>query len=226
MKSNKKLFSAVCVMLLVSVIGLVLVSGTYAKYTTSATGSDTARVARWGFNSVSLTSIDLFDMTYAADDTETPGTDNTVVSTVNVIAPGTTKSATLTFTPESSAAPEVDYSFDVDVTLDNGTDNGTVDADLLTKLEFALDGTEGSETWLSFTDFQTAVQALSADYVEAGSLPNSETSATHTIAWRWVFENGTGETLVANDGTDTDLGNAETLANVRLTFSVGATQID
>lgn len=31
----------------VSVIALVLVAGTYAKYTSSASGSDTATVAKW-----------------------------------------------------------------------------------------------------------------------------------------------------------------------------------
>lgn len=212
MKNNKKLFSSVCVMLLVSVIGLVLVSGTYAKYTTSTSGSDSARVARWGFSGVNLTTIELFANAY----------DNTVLGDDNakVIAPGTTKSATLTFTPEASTAPEVDYSFDVDVTLDDGTDDGTVDTTLLSKLQFKLD----SGSFTDFATFQTAVQALSNTHVEAGNLPGE--SATHTIAWQWVFENGTGETLATNDTSDTALGNADTLANVRLTFSVGATQID
>jgi hypothetical protein len=62
MKKNKMMRLAslllVCVLLTTSVI-----SGTFAKYTTSYTANDTARVAKWGFDQATL-SFDLFAATY------------------------------------------------------------------------------------------------------------------------------------------------------------------
>ena len=46
----------VCVLLTTSVI-----SGTFAKYTTSQDASDSARVAHWGFNAAADFDLDLFN---------------------------------------------------------------------------------------------------------------------------------------------------------------------
>ena len=48
MEKNKTM-KMILITLLIAMIALVLVSGTYAKYTSSASGSDTARVAKWSF---------------------------------------------------------------------------------------------------------------------------------------------------------------------------------
>ena len=64
MKKNRMMRLAsillVCVLLTTSVI-----SGTFAKYTTSANSEDKARVAKWGFdNAASIDITDLFANTY------------------------------------------------------------------------------------------------------------------------------------------------------------------
>ena len=46
MKDNK-LVKIFLISLLIVMVGLILVSGTYAKYTTKFTGSDTATVAKF-----------------------------------------------------------------------------------------------------------------------------------------------------------------------------------
>ena len=61
MKKENKLVKVIALVLFVSVIALILVAGTYAKYTSTATGSDTAVVAKWDIkagpegNEVSIT---------------------------------------------------------------------------------------------------------------------------------------------------------------------------
>lgn len=102
-----------------------VVSGTYAKYVTTGTGSDTARVAKWGVE-LAVTSS-LFDVEY---DAKLPENGLSVQSKSdpkdNVIAPGTTGTAT-TFT--ISGTPEVDVI--LKVTL-NGSDELTDDYTMVT----------------------------------------------------------------------------------------------
>ena len=59
MKDNK-LVKIFLISLLIVMVGLILVSGTYAKYTTTFTGSDTATVAK--FKVSSNTTAGTFDL--------------------------------------------------------------------------------------------------------------------------------------------------------------------
>lgn len=111
MKKNKMMRLAsillVCVLLTTSVI-----SGTFAKYVTSDSASDTARVAKWGVTA--LASGNLFGSNYYSD-TET-GNQNEISATVkynadaingtdNIVAPGTQNSTGITIAV--SGQPEV-----------------------------------------------------------------------------------------------------------------------
>ena len=56
-----KFMRAALLLLVLTLITSCFVGGTFAKYTTSANGSDSARVAKWGFNdSTSVSLTDLF----------------------------------------------------------------------------------------------------------------------------------------------------------------------
>lgn len=87
------------------------ISGTYAKYVTSDSASDTARVAEWGVE-VAITGT-LFGDKYAKTEAETVGdkiTANAEISTVNgagdkVVAPGTKNLEGMTF--KVTGIPEV-----------------------------------------------------------------------------------------------------------------------
>ena len=108
-----------------------VISGTFAKYTTSATGSDSARVATWGFdkNNASITLDNLFSDTY----------DNVKGVDSDVIAPGTTGSANFEFKYSGKAdAPEVAYTFKVD------TEGSTISDDIKnnTNIVWSLDNEE------------------------------------------------------------------------------------
>ena len=120
MKKNKMMRLASLLLVLVLMTSSV-VGGTFAKYTTSVSDSDEARVAKWGFTQTSITLDNLFDKTYALDTAVDPALSNgNAVSSkdqTNLIAPGTTGSATFGFTFAGEAgidAPEVAYTFKVD----------------------------------------------------------------------------------------------------------------
>ncbi len=129
----------VCVLLSTSVI-----SGTFAKYVTTASASDVARVAKWGVEIV--TSGSLFAKTYAKDDTTVTDTTitNSVVSNNNneVVAPGTKNENGITF--QITGTPEV--AFKLDVVVANSVDGSTATKDVFLKAGTYADLTTGTST--------------------------------------------------------------------------------
>lgn len=243
MKKNKmmRLASALLVAVLLTTS---VISGTYAKYVTEGSGSDTARVARWG---VELTiSSTVFSKTYAGTD------DVTVLADENVIAPGTSGTAA-TFT--IGGTPEVDVN--LVVTLD-GKD-GEQDDSKVVKLAAgdhldyttALDTTDkfnlakeyipvkwtltkdgnavyDGETKLENVSLETinsyfnnTTSGLSGDYnvEEQEGLRNfDDVTGEYVLTWTWPFSQ--------NDKADTFLGNEPTLQKETFTLRICATQID
>jgi len=222
MRKNKamRLASALLVLTLLTTCAI---SSTFAKYVTKTEGSDSARVAYWGFDQDAKTTIDLFSTAY----------DDTVKSanTDKVIAPGTTKEASFAFgytgnTGKSITAPEVDYTLTVSVDT-NGSN--TTELDKNENFVWTLrKGSSESRTYNTLADLVKAIEALSGDEsgtktYKAGTLPSAFTSADeeYTIGWVWKFTKDT-----QGDEADTAMGNAETLENVALTITITATQVD
>ena len=177
------------------------ISGTFAKYTTTATGSDTARVAKWGFTQNTI-EINMFDGNYTnvqAIDSDSDGEID------NVVAPGTSKTATIDFTP-ANGTPEVAYTFKVTVEAVT-TGDGTQGALLLSKLVWTVNGNEVGE----FANVQAEVDSYYTGTFAAGSEPSDL-----TIGWKWAID--------GDDATDTALGNATNLATVTINVSFEATQ--
>ena len=145
MEKNKTM-KMILITLLIAMIALVLVSGTYAKYTSSASGSDTARVAKWSFN-VGENDIVAKD-TFTFDLFKTI-TDTDVVSANadKVIAPGTSGSFDLVLENKSETSAKYGITYTVTNTASipvqfsvNGkdwTDNlaNVVETDTDTKLD-------------------------------------------------------------------------------------------
>lgn len=217
MRKNK-MMRAASGLLVAVLLSTCAISGTFAKYTTSADGTDSARVAKWGFTGGSTITIsDLFKNTY----------DTTVNSSTDVIAPGTTGSADFGFTyggNGSVTAPEVAYTFNV------STDGSSCDKSIQdnANIQWKLDNGE----WGTWDQLTTAIKALdgnkSDDRYEPNTLPKEFKTAgpnKHTISWQWIFKTS-GEGEGAQDTTDTDMGNAAELAKVELKITVTATQID
>ena len=205
----------VCVLLTTSVI-----SGTFAKYTTSVTSSDKARVANWGFertNSMDLT--DLFLSSYDNVNSEN-GED--------VIAPGTWGDTVFNFAyDETNGAegPEVAYTFTVKVE-DECAEEIKDNVNIL----WSLDGVEykTDDAGKSWDKMVAAIKAMSGEEdgsceYEPNTLPDafSTDDSNHTIAWRWIFSNSQG-----NDTYDTNMGNNDVLAKCSIKITITAEQID
>lgn len=224
MKKNK-MMRAASALLVATLLSTSIISGTFAKYTTSAEGSDSARVAKWGFteDGTTITLDKLFSDKYETT------VDSKAVTGENpkedVIAPGTSGRAQFGFTyggDTSVTAPEVAYSFNVST-------NGSQCADTIknnTNIQWKLDNGE----WGTWDKLIKAIEDLDGnktnDRYEANTLPdefNNSTSASnlHTVEWQWVFN-----TDDEADKKDTEMGNAASLANVTLKVTITATQID
>lgn len=223
MKKNRMMRLA-SVLLVLTLLSTSVISGTFAKYTTSVTSNDKARVAKWGFEATnnSLVITDLFKNSY----------DGTVNSEVDVIAPGTQNSVDFTFEYDTTSngvkAPEVDYTFEVAVE----TSGTTTNLDKNKNFKWKLDNTE----YDTFAQLKTALEALDGNQpnnkYDAGKLPTAfygttqNGTITHTIGWEWKFDDITGGASDNEDVLDTEMGNADTLEDVSIKITITATQID
>lgn len=199
------------------------ISGTYAKYVTSAQGTDSARVAKWGVTVTANGST--FAAEYDTDDAAFTEAKSVISQGgVNVVAPGTDGemvSMALTGVPEVAVRISYNAVFDVE----NWTDqNGKFYCPLVITVNgTAFDG----RAYTSAADFElsvnNAINACSEDYPAGTDLSGLGADALD-ITWEWPFS-----TSAENDVRDTFLGdqaNAGNWATVQLTVTTTATQID
>lgn len=202
MKNNKTV-KFMALVLFVTILAIILVSGTYAKYTTSATGSDTATVAKWSIklgdediakSTEKTFAIDLFSTITNTDGSEEKNVKKTDGS---LIAPGTMGSFTLLSLKNES---EVNAKYSVTYTLLN--ESGV-------PLEFTTNKDDESSWKSDFTAVNVSNEALATD----------ATATTATVYWRWAFTKDT-----ARDTSDTTLGT--TTPTVTLTAKIDVEQAD
>lgn len=235
MKKNRmmRLASALLVLTLLSTS---VISGTFAKYTTSTTGNDKARVAYWGWDAPASLTIELFDENY----TNVTSSGNKDGFT-NVIAPGTSKTSTFAFgytnyENDQITAPEVAYTFKVEPIITGNY--GSLDANANFKWTLKK-GDESTDKYDTVADLLAAIRLLSGDAsgtkdYEAGNLPDAFTSndEVYTIGWEWAFETADDadttekDEMAIQDAEDTEMGNSQTLDNVTFTITITATQKD
>jgi hypothetical protein len=196
------------------------ISGTFAKYITQTSASDSARVAKFG---VTIgTAGSLFGESYQkhASDSGATSISNTVESTVKVVAPGTSSADvgdggglvfSATGTPE--VAVKVSFSVDTDSLKDivlpaaTYTDytvvpNGTFSvASDYHPLQFTLKW-NGVEVDCGGHTLQDIVSYLNDDTNSKYFAPNTDLSTAfgnYTLTWEWPYDNG-------KDKEDTFLG--------------------
>lgn len=214
MKKNRMMrlaaFLLVCVLLTTSVI-----SGTYAKYVSTTTDSDSARVAKWGFGTASIAFENLFAASY---ENVAAGSDD-----MAIIAPGTAGSVSFAFEATGSA-PEVAYEITVDTEGSGIHSNIENNPNIVWQLD-----ENGYGTWY---EMLADIAALSQEKVAANALPeNFGDGETHTVSWKWIFdENATNKeaNTANNDTMDTNMGNGAvtTEQSVTLVVNIKAEQID
>lgn len=213
MKKARNMF--VLALVLLSVISIGSVAGTYAKYTTSETATDEARVAKFGVT-LTKTTGSAFAKEYATTDTTATSITNSVVAETNVVAPGTNGSLA---TVSISGTPEVAVRVATTATVDLG-DDWMVDGSFYCPLEITVgtDTIKGT-AYTSVEDFENAIkeklEAVKADYAAGTDL---STASTSSLSWKWAFEGN-------DDVKDTALGNKGN-ATISISVSTSVTQID
>ena len=203
MKKNRMMRLAsillVCVLLTTSVI-----SGTFAKYTSTASGTDTARVAQWKINvgTVNIAQAQAQTLSFGLFDTIKDTDGSTTEEHVNsgLIAPGT----------------KGDFS----VTI---TNNSEVDARIVAALSATETANYNIPILYSKTGTSDWVDDLSLLSIDVALDPNETTDVV--VYWQWVYEAASPRT----NADDTALGIAAaagTDIEVTVTMTVTATQID
>lgn len=189
MRKNK-FMRAASGLLVAVLLTTCVISGTFAKYTTSATGSDSARVATWGFdkNNASITLDNLFSDTY----------DNVKGVDSDVIAPGTTGSANFEFKYSGKAdAPEVAYTFKVD------TEGSTISDDISLTLEYKNKNTESENvsgtTTVSFGEKAAFEVTSSNDTLKATAPANDPYTHWENKTMVWKISNNDSSTKLPSD---------------------------
>ena len=166
--SENKILKFACMIMLVTIVAVSMVSGTYAKYTSTANGSDSAVVAKWDIKagaknqevsivgSGATVAFNLFDTIKNSDGT----TESNV--TTGKIAPGTTGSFELSI--KNSSDVTVRYGINYTVTSNN------------VPIKFSTDGgTTWTNTLANITPSNTTKIAINS-------------SKSVIINWKWEFD--------------------------------------
>ena len=208
MKKNKMLRIA-SVLLVAVMMSTCAISGTFAKYVTSDSARDSARVAKFGVTVVASGS--LFEDQYTGTGSAiTVKTSNELLDgTTKRVAPGTSNTTGMSF--DVSGTPEVAVKLDVvvtdgykevflakkngypDMTTGNATDtfnNEVVDG--YYPVKFTLTQTKDSTTTTlvdggRLTAVETALEGLTTTYEPGKDL--AKQVGTLTLTWEWAFGN-------------------------------------
>ena len=207
--------------IMLTLITTSLVSGTYAKYTTEYTATETVTVAKWvadfEYNDTAISDDFEFNL-LATEDTGVLfggiGVDST-----SYIAPGTSGSFKVDYATNGTQVAR-----DVDITMD-------------------VSELDPAPTYLKFylgTDATTGIDITAAVLLgTTGNLldktygPNAvDGDGTINVYWEWPFESGVADpdplvdTLTAADALDTADGTAISPASGTVTITFTATQLN
>ena len=212
------------------------VGGTFAKYVTNGTGSDSARVAKFGVKITANGST--FAEEYATDDKDVVGTiAKSVVSSQNkvkVVAPGTKGNMTsMTLSGSPEVAVKVTYKATVDLGEKWVADGVYYCPLVITVNDEDINGLD----YTSAADFAKAVEAKIDGYTKnyiantnfSGDRAEELKNDSLKVSWRWNFEETTFAQGNQTNEKDTILGNAAAdgnAAEISLQVVTTVTQID
>ena len=211
------------------------VGGTFAKYVTKGTGSDTARVAKFGVKVTANGST--FAEEYATDDGAVVGTiTKSVVSSERkkVVAPGTKGDmVSMTLSGSAEVAVKVTYKATVDLGEKWVADGVYYCPLVITVNNKDINGLD----YENATDFAAAVEAEIDGYTKNyvaninfdGDQAEKYKNDSLKVSWRWNFEATNFVKGNQTDEKDTILGNAAANGNaaeISLQVVTTVTQID
>ena len=231
MKKNTMMRMA-SVLLIAVLMSTCAISGTFAKYVTSDSGFDTARVAKFGV-AVEAKNFGMFKTDYKTDASGATFTGDYSVSSSTgdkLLAPGTSGSfADIAITGTPEVAVDVAIVATVEV-----SGKWIVAGDFYCPVVVTV-GTE-KISGLDYTSADAFAKAIKAkiDGKSAQYAPNTDLGTIYNnntnldLAWDWAFEGATGSKQNQTDENDTVLGNiavAEDLT-IFIGVSITVTQID
>lgn len=184
------------ILLILTMTSLCMVSGTFAKYTTSKVGTDTATVAKFAFNlndtdlpTAESITVDLFEQSYLNGKVDGNGK--------KVVAPGT--SGTFAIETENTGEVAVTTQFKFEET------NASNIPIKYAVTESATAPEAGDPSWKAAADAT----------VPGASLAIGASATTQYVHWMWATD---------TDPADTALGTASQLATVTTKITCTVTQ--
>ena len=203
-KKNYNSIKIFAILLLIVMLVLMMIVGTYAKYTTEVEGSDSAVVAKWAWqindDDVSKNDTEFaFNLFDTIKDTADGNNETDVKATK--IAPGTMGA----FEIKVENLSEVNANYNLTLKETKGQDVSNA------KIEYSIIGTDEA------TDWTTAINTFNL----TNTMLDMETgSKTLTVYWRWVYSPS-----VAQDDADTAVGfaAANSASDVDKTITIEAT---
>jgi len=215
MKNKNRIFRVSALLLVLCFISTVMISGTFAKYTSEYSGQDTALIAKWdldvtdGSHDFAISpddpaELDLFSHAYNENIIDTAGENK-------IIALGVSGDFILSVTNNSDVAAEVEFSFVVSGSAEDVPIEYSLTSDFATKYE-SVDALAAALNALQqFTNLEVAEE------------PEPDTK---TVYWRWSYNpTFTGQ----DDAKDTLLGTTSASEARRtdyvLTVTATATQL-
>lgn len=245
---KKKLMRFNLAALALVMVTSVLISGTFAKYTTAVSAQDTALIARWDISSTGMTAetaeLDLFghayDVAILNNDEGTP-----------ILGPGVAGSFVVNLTGTADVDATIDLQIDpiegsvaVPIQYAIGTDENTVDWSTATiyyseelLAEAILENMIDDATVVANGDKGAATATAKGE--NPIILKNSETTTEKDVwvHWRWLYEaddhdqaslkaagfTGTGTDAAWTNADDTALGKASAAAGTRTSYGIKLT---
>jgi hypothetical protein len=199
-------------LLVLTLLTTSAVSGTFAKYTSEASGSSTATVAKWSFKvgsgdgtdiAPSATQTFTFNLFSTVNDTD--GNEEADVAT-GKIAPGTSGSFDIVLTNASEVTAQYAIAFSL-------AEGSSSDIPLQYKV-----GESG--TWTS------TISGLDISASDSTKLAVGANATTITVYWKWAFEDASDTSRDTNDTTLGVNAASNNAATVTVTAKVTATQVD
>ena len=206
------------ILLALVVVTALFIGGSIARYVTSTSSEDEARVAIWGINEGG-TNMDLFNNVY-----EMP--DGTVIAESNggvndkIIAPGTSNNSEFKILTASSVRPEVMYEVSINLDDSEMPDEIKNHPGIQWKLD---DGEYGTWEELKLSLYNLVGNDTGVAVFGPGEVHNELANGViHKIYWQWLLDSG-------YDEEDTRLGNlaaSGTPITAKVVVEMTAQQVD
>lgn len=201
MTRDNKLVRFTIFVLLITIVAISLVSGTFAKYTTEKTGEATATVAKFSVDDNFSGDTESFDLFSTVKEANTTGTEEDVAT--GKIAPGTGGSFIVTVTNNS------EVTVNATLTLEETSNTNNI------PIEYSLNG----------EDFVTAANFTKTEKL---TITGDTKEADITVYWRWAFTGAESDNFTTSqtDDSDTDLGELPTAPTIKVEATATFTQVD